>query len=208
VRSTAFTFGTLLAFYLLGSGLGCLAGIPLAKRLRRPLCAFLLCQCLLLAYAGLAALALVSLPAGLPLYEWFVRYWDGPREFALGSDWDASFLFRLYVLLPSALFGPATLLMGLSFPALQRAVHDDAITSGRKVGQLQAANIAGCVSGSLGVGLPSGDALGHGVRDPRASTAADEAPRPARGDPHGALVPGGPPAADSDRGWPQRAQAG
>jgi predicted membrane-bound spermidine synthase len=160
VRSTAFTFGTLLAFYLLGSGLGCLAGIPLAKRLRRPLRAFLLCQCLLLVYAGLAALALVALPTGLPLYEWFVRYWDSPREFALGSDWDASFLFHLYVLLPSALFGPATLLMGLSFPALQRAVHDDAITSGGKVGQLQAANIAGCVAGSLGIGLVSLTAVG------------------------------------------------
>jgi predicted membrane-bound spermidine synthase len=43
--------------------------------------------------------------------------------------------------------------MGLSFPILQRAVHDDPRTSGRKVGLLQAANIAGCVAGSLLVGL-------------------------------------------------------
>jgi hypothetical protein len=33
------------------------------------------------------------------------------------------------------------------------AVHDDARTSGRKVGMLQAANIAGCVAGTLVVGL-------------------------------------------------------
>jgi hypothetical protein len=36
---------------------------------------------------------------------------------------------------------------------LQRAVHDDPGTSGRKVGLLQAANIAGCTAGSLLVGL-------------------------------------------------------
>ena len=43
--------------------------------------------------------------------------------------------------------------MGLSFPILQRAVHDDARTVSRKVGFLQAANIAGCLLGSLLVGL-------------------------------------------------------
>ena len=43
--------------------------------------------------------------------------------------------------------------MGLSFPILQRAVQDDPATSGWKAGVLQAANIAGCVAGSLVVGL-------------------------------------------------------
>ena len=51
-------------------------------------------------------------------------------------------------------------LMGFSFIALQRAVHDDLRTSGRKVGLLQAANIAGCVAGSLLVGLVALDRLG------------------------------------------------
>lgn len=153
VRSTAFTFGTLLAFYLLGSGLGCLAGIRLAGRLKRPLRAFLLLQCLLLAYSGLSALLLVGLPPDLPGYAWFAEYWGGGRAFKLGGEWDAAPLLRLYVLLPAALFGPPTVLMGLSFPVLQRAIHDDARTSGRKVGILQAANIAGCVLGSLGIGL-------------------------------------------------------
>ena len=50
--------------------------------------------------------------------------------------------------------------MGLSFPTLQRAVHDDLRTSGRKVGLLQAANIAGCVAGSLLVGLLALDRIG------------------------------------------------
>jgi predicted membrane-bound spermidine synthase len=50
--------------------------------------------------------------------------------------------------------------MGVSFPILQRAVHDDPATSGRKVGALQAANIAGCTAGSLLVGLVSLQHLG------------------------------------------------
>jgi spermidine synthase len=51
------------------------------------------------------------------------------------------------------LFGLPTVLMGFSFPALQQAVQDDPRQSGRRVGLLQAANIAGCVGGSLLVGL-------------------------------------------------------
>ena len=62
-------------------------------------------------------------------------------------------LWLLYGVLPPLLFGLPTVLMGLSFPVLQRAVQDDPRTSGRKVGLLQAANIAGCVGGSLILGL-------------------------------------------------------
>ncbi len=53
VKSTAFTFGTVLAVYLLGSAVGALAGAPLVARVRRPLRAFLLAQCGILALAVL-----------------------------------------------------------------------------------------------------------------------------------------------------------
>ena len=43
---------------------------------------------------------------------------------------------------------------------LQRAVHDDPEASSRRVGFLQAANIAGCTAGSLAVGLLGLDLLG------------------------------------------------
>lgn len=153
VKSTAYTFGTLLAVYLLGSAVGALGGIVLVRRLRRPLRAFLVMQCLLLAYAG-AALALVArIPPQTPVYRWYYELWGGLRSFNLGGAlyWDA--LLKLYVALPLVLFGPPTVLMGLSYPVLQRAVQDDPATSGWKAGVLQAANIAGCVAGSLVVGL-------------------------------------------------------
>jgi spermidine synthase len=153
VKATAFTFGTVLALYLLGVGLGCVTGAFVAPRLERPLRAFLLLQCLLLVYSGAAVASLATLPPDLPRYRWLVEYWSQGSGFKLGLHDDTPTLLALYGLLPALLFGFPTFLMGLSFPTLQRAVHDEVRTSGRKVGFLQAANIAGCVAGSLAVGL-------------------------------------------------------
>jgi spermidine synthase len=160
VKSTAFTFGTVLAIYLLGSALGALVAAPRVRRLRRPLRAFLLVQCALLALAALPVLAVVNLPPDTPGMSWFIEYWAAYDFFPLGHDPDRASIVRLYVLLPVLLFFVPTFLMGVSFPILQRAVHDDPATSGRKVGVLQAANIAGCVAGSLLVGLVSLERLG------------------------------------------------
>jgi predicted membrane-bound spermidine synthase len=153
VKATAFTFGTLLALYLLGLGLGSLAGAFAAPRVAHPLRAFLLLQCALLAWSGGAVTALATLPPDTPGYDWFLRYWGQSSGFKLGLHEHQPTLLLLYGLLPALLFGVPTFLMGLSFPTLQRAVQDDVRTSGRKVGLLQAANIAGCVAGSLAVGL-------------------------------------------------------
>ena len=101
---------------------------------------------------GAAVALLAWLPPGTPVYRWFFDYWRHDPFFQLGADWNAGALARLYGLLPLALFGVPTVLMGLSFGALQRAVQDDPATSGRKVGLLQAANIAGCTAGSLVTG--------------------------------------------------------
>jgi hypothetical protein len=153
VKSTAYTFGSVLAVYLLGSGTGALAGAPLAARARRPLRTFLLLQCAILALAALPLVLVVALPPDGAILGWFVRYWGDYAFFPFGHEADRTSIVRLYVVLPVALFFLPTLLMGLSFPVLQRAVHDDPGTSGRKVGLLQAANIAGCTAGSLLVGL-------------------------------------------------------
>jgi hypothetical protein len=160
VKSTAFTFGTVLAIYLLGLAAGTFLGVALVPRLERPLRAFLLCQCLLLAYASTAVSLLAWLPTDLPVYEWFYRYWPRYEGFQLGEAADAGALVRLYVLFPAALYALPTVLMGLSFVALQHAVQDEVRLSGNRVGSLQAANIVGGVLGSLGIGLASLTALG------------------------------------------------
>jgi hypothetical protein len=148
VKSLAFTFGTLLALYLAGCGIGSLVGVAAVPRLRRPLRAFLLAQCALLSYSGLMVVLLVFLPTDLPVLDRLYAFWSRG-----GFSIRTGLVGVLYGLLPALLFGPATVLMGFSFPVLQRAVQDDRGTVGRKVGLLQAANIAGCVAGSLFVGL-------------------------------------------------------
>jgi len=148
VKSKAFTFGTLLSLYLLGCGIGCAIGVALVSRLRRPLRVFLLCQSGLLAYAGLVVVLLAYLPTDVPVLSSLHQYWSRGAPHARHL-----ILWMLYGVLPVLLFGIPTVLMGLSFPVLQRAVQDDPRTSGRKVGLLQAANIAGCVAGSLLIGL-------------------------------------------------------
>ena len=117
----------------------------LARRLRQPLRAFLLTQCAIFASAGAGVLLFVNTPADTPGYRWFYAYWRSLESFRIDP--------RLYLLLPLVLYGVPTVLMGVSFPILQKAVHDDVKTSGRKVGFLQASNIAGCLLGSLAVGL-------------------------------------------------------
>jgi hypothetical protein len=153
VKSTAFTFGTVLALYLLGLAAGTFAGIPLAPRLKDPLRAFLLAQCGLLASSAAAVALLGWLPMDLPLLRWFHAYWPGYDGFQLGLEWNPGTFTRLYLVFPAALYSVPTLLMGFSFVALQQAVQDDPRLAGQKVGSLQAANIAGGVVGSLGTGL-------------------------------------------------------
>jgi spermidine synthase len=160
VKSMAFAFGSVLCVFLLGLGAGSLVGGRLAPRWRRPLAMFAVLQCALLVYAAGALTLLARLSPAAPLYSWYVRYWASDAFFHLGADWNPAFLTRLYLLLPVLLYGPPTFLMGLSFTALQRAVQDDIRTSGRKVGLLQAANIVGCVAGSLVGGLVLLDRIG------------------------------------------------
>src|SRR5260370_31426036 len=54
VKSTAFTFGTVLSVYLLGLGSGSLLRARLSHPFARPLKSFLRMQCFLLIYAGVA----------------------------------------------------------------------------------------------------------------------------------------------------------
>jgi hypothetical protein len=66
----------------------------------------------------------------------------------------------LYGLVPLYLIGPPTLLMGMSFPFIQKAVQTDLARLGRRVGGLQAANIVGSTLGAGLTGLVLLDTLG------------------------------------------------
>ncbi|MBA2301116.1 MAG: fused MFS/spermidine synthase, partial [Acidobacteria bacterium] len=141
MKSTAFTFGTLMAVYLAGIGLGAVAGSALASRVRRPGPAFLGIQ----AAGGLAAAILLTLLAALAddmgvLRGYFASYEplsvresvDALRALMAGVstgamqpvEWPATF-FKLYIALPLLLILPPTFLIGCGFPLLQRVVQTE-----------------------------------------------------------------------------------
>jgi MFS family permease len=133
LKSTSFTFGTLLSVYLVGLAAGSVAGSALAGRARRPALWFLLLQ------AGAGMYAAISVTVFIRALEgggfgWFATYfgqYDGVDLRAALAAWAEAGtpaggatgeLVRLYLLLPLLLIGPPTLLAGMSFPLLQRVV--------------------------------------------------------------------------------------
>ncbi len=165
LKSTAFTFGTLLAIYLAGIGLGSLTGMMLAGKSLRPARAFLWMQWGIGIYAGLILAAVLAAAAFWPALNAVRQYFDSyepidansavrlMRKWMAGSLRDAEkevvWIFpALHFLLPLLMIGPPTFVMGLSYPYLQKAVHSDLAAVGRRTGWVQAANIAGCLLGA------------------------------------------------------------
>jgi predicted membrane-bound spermidine synthase len=162
LKSTAFTFGTLLAVYLAGLGAGGAVGARVVHRTNRPGRTFLLLQFAMIWYAGLSVTALViaiagGYPARLVAYLGSYEPFDvsgailsltsvslaDPATIAQPLDF-----VLLYGAIPVLVVGPPTFLMGFSFPFLQRACQSDLHTLGRRVGTLLSANICGGVLGT------------------------------------------------------------
>lgn len=156
VKSTAFTFGTMLAIYLFGLALGSIIGAHLVPKIKNLLKAFLTVQCIILLYSALFVILLVYLPKDFPVYRWFYNYWgEYVKYFKLGMTSVSSQFVMLYLVFPLFLYAVPTILMGFSFAILQQSIQHDKESCSLKVGMLQAANIAGCTAGSLIIGLLS-----------------------------------------------------
>lgn len=159
VKSTSFTFGTILGMYLFWMAIGSLAGARRAERVRHPLQSFLQVQCVILILSALTFFLVVRLPADFPGLAWFTSYWAAEEPFRPSMQEFATSL-KLYVLQPVVLMSLPTVLMGYSFCLLQKGVQRDAASSGYRVGLLQAANILGCTLGSLLTGVVLLDVIG------------------------------------------------
>lgn len=159
IKSTAFTFGTLIGIYLAGLGVGSLIGTAWVRRSTRPLRTFLWLQATLALLATTSLVLILQLIHHSPSLSGIRQYLGSYEPVDVNSaiaEWRehglserSALLPQLYFILPLVLIGPATLLMGLSFPFLQKAVQDDPAQMGRRLGWLQASNIAGSVMGTL-----------------------------------------------------------
>ena len=189
VKSTAFTFGTVLAIYLLGSATGRPRSGPRLVAPRRGARCGPSCSSSARCWRSPRCRSSWSSPCRPRprRFAWFVDYWAGYDFFPLGHAGGPRRHrppLRRSCRCCSSSCRPSS--WAVSFPILQRAVHDDPATSGRKVGALQAANIAGCTAGSLLVGLVGLQHLGtpgtlrlllglglvFAARRPRGTTAA------------------------------------
>ena len=154
MKSSSFTFGTLLAVYLAGLGLGAAAGSRLARRSRQPARTFLLLQTAIGIYAGISVIALLAVlkpPASAGwLYRYLAEYEAMNIRRAL-TQFDGEFL-QLFFVIPIALIGPPTLLMGIGFPLLQRVVQTDLGRLGFRTGALMMSNIVGSTLGTVATG--------------------------------------------------------
>lgn len=152
LQSDASTFGYLLAIFLAGLAGGTLLGDLRVVRRWSPAGAFLLLQAAIPAWAGLS-MAVLAYSAGKG--EWLQplwRYLDGTQGVSR-SEAGALLVLVRYGLLPALLILPSTLTMGASFAVLQRVTQTDLGRVGRRLGWLQAANIAGSAAGALATGL-------------------------------------------------------
>jgi spermidine synthase len=173
VKSSPYTFGHLLGLYLLFLGLGSLVGTAVVDRIRRPETAFLWGQWAISISAALTLLLLCALPEDAGPLRFLYRYWGRESGLQMWEILDAirqqgagrgGALLRqvltVYVFVPAALLAVPTLLMGLTFAFLQRALQTELREVGWRVGLVQAANILGSLLGSLLTGTLLMGALG------------------------------------------------
>ena len=171
LKSNSLTFPHLLGIYLASLAAGILIGVQLVKFGKQPAKTFLMLQSGITIYAGLSLAVLIFGVQHWPSLDWLRKYFDAyaPLESSTvraaaenlilgGQSLVAAIrgphpnFLSLYVLLPVSLVVPPTLLMGMSFPFLQRAVQNSRAWIGRRVGWLQAANIFGATLGAICVG--------------------------------------------------------
>lgn len=170
LKSTAFTFGTLLAIYLAGLATGTFLGIGWSKKSRSPAQFFLALQTAIPLYAGMSLNIFCALVDQVPILKpiWtylgsyepldmsaaitaVTDYLTGKQLSAADTSLMHNFIL-LYGIFPFVIIGPPTLMMGMSFPFLQKVVQRNVLTLGRRVGWLQTMNITGSLIGTLVTG--------------------------------------------------------
>lgn len=142
MQGNAYAFSLILAVFLLGDGMGIVAGTALVRRVRDLRRFFLLLQGGMASYALLSALLLYWLHAS---FSGFIGGGSGLYD-------SLPLIFGIMALCTFIVLPPAFLL-GMSFPIAQGAVQDDPGLVGQRVGLIQLFNILGNALGALVAGL-------------------------------------------------------
>jgi predicted membrane-bound spermidine synthase len=151
LKSNAYTYAHLLAFFLVGDALGSLTGARLLSRIRHPRRAFLWIQGLVALYSVLI-IWFLSLLAGHGT-GWLSKYILTSGGY-LVLAWDDNRLqWLVYLGLPAVMLLPPSFLVGFYFPLVHKAVQTDTAVVGQRVGLVEVFNIAGNTLGGIITGL-------------------------------------------------------
>ena len=157
MRSNSYTFGHVLALYLLMFGIGAAVASRLVGRTARPDRWFLGIQFAVGVAALAGVLALVELPKRLGVYGPFESHFaiDGYNVggYRFDSLQEVARIVFVHLAGPLLIMGVPVLAMGAAFPFAQRLVSERVDTLGRRTGLLLLTNIAGNVLGTLLVGF-------------------------------------------------------
>lgn len=143
--NTTQAVSTIVTAFMAGLGFGGLAGGWLARRINRPLRLY-----------GFLELLIAALGFSLPLA--FASFADVYRSAYASLHPDQLGLFRFGLAFLS--ISPATFVMGMSLPLLVQHMVTDLDTSGRRIGELYAANTLGAMAGTMLAGLVLIELLG------------------------------------------------
>lgn len=143
-EGNVYTFPVVLGAFLVADAAGIVLGVRVVRRAISPRRLFLALQTAVGLYALVSLLAVAGVIGGWP----FIETLNGTG--ALGTP----AMKALTVLaLTAFLVAPPAVLLGMSFPIVQRAVQEDPAVVGQRVGVIQLCNILGNAAGSLVTGL-------------------------------------------------------
>lgn len=153
-KALAVTFGasslatnTVLATYMGGMALGAWVGAKLAERSANPLRLYVVCEMLIGLYALLTP----------TFFQVIQRIYI---DIAMDKTADALDLTILRLMLGALVLGPATILMGATFPIMFARLRQIGVVSERAIAPLYAANVSGAALGALFAGYALIPAVG------------------------------------------------
>jgi MFS family permease len=145
LKSNAYTFAHLLAFFLVGDALGSLVGSRLVHRVQHPRRAFLWIQGVVALYSALIIWGIALSTSGYPLND-YIR--DTGSQLALTLE-DNKLQWFVYMMVPAVMLLPSSFLIGFYYPIVQKAVQTDPGVVGQRVGLIDVCNIAGNTLGGI-----------------------------------------------------------
>ncbi len=163
LKSSVYTFGHLLAFFLIGDAIGSLLGSRYVARIRHPRRVFLQIQALIALYS-LGITWLIAIAASNPtgVVGQYIAAADGRLSLTSLAEsplYVYSFTM-IYFIIPALVLLPPAILVGFYFPVVQKAIQTDTHVVGQRVGLVEVANIVGNTVGSILTGTLLLDTLG------------------------------------------------